>query len=138
MQIRAVLSILTLLLALSAGPAMAAGKARPFIPPPSAADLGLRGPVGAAAIVAATPPQRFASALPTPGLAYTGLSAGGLGSAAAFTPLKPIGDQAPMCRAACAQTRVMCDSREDGDCGSNWSQCVVSCSGSALAPYQRN
>jgi hypothetical protein len=142
---RASLLLTMLTIALAAGDADAAAKGskRAYRPPPPAAELGLRGPADALKpALGLAAPQSFATPLPIPGRALTGLTSGGLtsggltsggsGSTAAFTPLRSIGDQAPICRTSCAEARVVCASTDDQNCDSAWAQCVADCSAPVL------
>ncbi len=76
--------------------------------------------------------------LPTPGSAFAGgfpaVSPGGF--AASLLPSLPSfrsgSDPAPVCRAECSKTRTLCAGNDDGECDSQWAQCIASCSSSAL------
>jgi hypothetical protein len=130
-------SILLLLLtgALAAAPAWGAtGIGKPktrFVPPPAAAPLELRGPLGATTGSKPSSPAPLI-ALPAPGQSLAGLSSAGLAAPPPITPLKFQGDPAPLCRAECAKTRIVCASMDDLECDSRWIQCVAGCSGGAL------
>jgi hypothetical protein len=135
MRSHALILPLILIGALAAGPALGATygdkpKRRPTLPPPPS-DLRLRGPI-AAAPPSVLPPSPALHALPAPGAVFAGLSTAGLATPPAITPLRPIGDPAPICRAQCAETRYVCATTDDLDCDSHWSQCVADCSAPTL------
>jgi hypothetical protein len=123
-----------LAMALAAGPALAAVGYKPIkkmvVPPPAAAPV-LRGPLSAPV----APPQTQAQTvvLPPPGSSFAGLATGGLSAPPPITPLRAVGDPAPLCRASCAEARAVCASSDDAGCDSHWIQCVADCS----APVER-
>jgi hypothetical protein len=136
---------LLLTAALAAGSALAAPNdarsKRRFIPPPTAAEAGLRGALDAAEPLAPSPglpglafpgPGPLARPLPAPGQSFTGLNAAGFSPTPAFAGLRPVGDPAPICRTECAKARLLCTSGDDLDCDPHWSQCVADCSAPAL------
>jgi hypothetical protein len=121
---------LLLITTLAASPAMAAtGALKPkpslILPPAPAADPGLRGPLPSPS---PPPPAR---GLPAPDAALTGLNQAGLSTSPQITSLPVVGDPAPICRAACAETRITCESTGELECDAPWSQCVAGCSDSA-------
>lgn len=128
----------------AAGPALgAAAGAKPnrgFKPPDAAETIptDLRGPLDAPKLpagAAVTPPSSTAppsQGLPLPGAGLAVLAAAGLATPPAITPLRPVGDPAPICRAECAKTRYVCATTDDLECDSKWSQCVADCSAPAL------
>jgi hypothetical protein len=48
------------------------------------------------------------------------------------TPLGPVGDPSPICRAECAKSRITCASTDSETCDSGWAQCVADCSAPTL------
>jgi hypothetical protein len=76
--------------------------------------------------------------LPAPGSAFAGgfPAAAPGGFAASLLPSLPSfrsgSDPAPVCRTECSKTRTLCAGNDDGECDSQWAQCIASCSSSAL------
>ncbi len=121
---------LTLIVLLAVGPAFGATYGKPkkrFRPPPIAATDGLRGPISAPALL---PPPLLTS--PAPGRPLAGLSASALAPPPAISPLRTVGDPAPICRAECAKVRLVCAATDDLGCDSHWIQCVADCSAPIL------
>ena len=69
------------------------------------------------------PAQSFAGGLPAAPVG--GFAASALPSLPA---LRPVGDQAPICRTECSKTRLYCAGTDDPGCDSQWAQCIAACS----------
>ena len=121
------LLIATLLAGPAFGAASTSGKpAKHYTPPPAppapvATDAGLRGPLPPST----TPPVL---ALPPPGTGFATSSTGGPSPLRPITPVRAVGDPAPICRATCAETRYTCAASDDTECDSRWAQCAADCS----------
>ncbi len=96
-------------------------------PPPTTTngppDPGLRGPIDPAAPLSPPPTLALVAAgstdAPPPRPAV---------APAAIQPLPVVGDPAPICRAECAKTRIVCAAgSEEGNCDVRWVECLSAC-----------
>lgn len=122
----AVLALLAAAMAAQSASAAAPRVKKYYIPPAKSAALKPTQPV---------PP---APAAPSPALGMTNRLAAGRAMSRPLTQsglqrgligLPAVGDTAPQCRSACAQTRFVCLSTDGDTCDDQWTACLAGCRG---------